>query len=161
MDSLPERLEIVGLPPHVEAWSVARIPGFVLAVLKRWHRNRVELPRGFSVLMCPQVEVNAAGGLPPRVVELTDPKLRCRHFTGCHKPYLVAIFTGDDAEARRAEAQALLSWSEGYQAEITSDIVRLTFTECTEESPHDRSNVPPPRTVQDLLASGELVSILS
>jgi hypothetical protein len=161
MEELPPQLEIVGLPAHVESWSVAKIPGFVLAVLKRWRRNQVHLPRTFSMLMCPQVEVNAVGGLPPRVVELTDPKLRCRHFTGCHKPYLVVLFTGEDAAERRMEAQAFLSWSEGYNVELTPDTVRLTFAAASEETAHERGDFPPPRTIQELLATGELVSILS
>jgi hypothetical protein len=161
MEPLPQTLEVVGLPPHIESWSVAKIPGFVLAVFDRWQRNRVELPRQFSVLMCPQVEVNAAGGLPERVVELTDPKLRCRHFTGCHKPYLVAIFTGPEAEQRRAEAQAWLAWSEGYRAELAANAVKLVFADATEESPRQSAEAPAPRTFQDLLASGELISILA
>ena len=161
MSKLPDQLQVLGLPPHIESWSVARIPGFVLAVLRRWQRNHGELPREFHALMCPQVEVNARGGLPARVVELTDPQLRCRHFTGCHKPYFVVMFTGPDAGRRRAEVQALLAWSEGYRVEVGSEAVVLRFMEATEEIDEASEGAPGQRTLQDLLSSGELVSILA
>ena len=160
MAQLPENLEITGVPPYVESWTVAKIPGFVITVLKRWQRSHGELPHRFFVIMCPQVEINAMGGLPTRVYELTDPRLRCGHFTGCHKPYFVVIFTGEDADERRAEVQRLLSWSEGYEVEITEQAIKLRFSGATEDSGEDRTNVPPQRTLQQLLETGELVSIL-
>ncbi len=160
MAQLPENLEITGVPPYVESWTVAKIPGFVIAVLERWQRSHGELPRKFFVIMCPQVEINAMGGLPARVYELTDPRLRCRHFTGCHKPYFVVIFSGQDADQRRAEVQSLLSWSEGYEVEITEEAVKLRFSSATEDTGEERVNVPPQRTLQQLLSTGELVSIL-
>ncbi len=161
MDKLPEHIDITGMPPYVEAWSVARIPNFVSAVLGRWQRARGILPSRFYIVMCPQVEVNAAGGLPPRVIELTDPRLRCHHFTGCHKPYFVVFFFGEDADARRAEVQSLLAWSEGYGVEIDADVVRLDFVDATEDADDDsRDDAPSPRTLRELLATGEIVSIL-
>ena len=60
------------------------------------------------------------GGLPDRVRELTNPRLRFLHFTGCNKPYVVLLYSGEDAEAWRAEVQQLLAWSEGYHAELTA-----------------------------------------
>jgi hypothetical protein len=161
MERLPGQLEVSGMPRHVESWSVARIPGFVVAVLRRWQRNYGELPQRFVMVMCPQVEINALGGLPDRVSALTDPKLTCRHFTGCHKPYFVVIFTGENAAQRRAEIQELLPWSEGYEVEITEDAIHLCFAEATEELGEPATGATPVRTVQELLESGELVSILA
>jgi hypothetical protein len=159
--ALPERVEVVDVPPHVAFWSVAKIPKFVSAVLGRWQRNHGELPAQFYLLMCPQVEVNAAGGLPSRVIQLTDPRLRCRHFTGCHKPYFVVFLVGDDAEQRRAEVQGLLSWSESYRVEIGEDAVRLEFVDATEDAgTEEYRQIPPSRSLRDLLATGEIVSIL-
>jgi hypothetical protein len=96
---------ISGNAPYVESWRW-RISGFVFAVLKRWQRNYGELPHSFCMVMCPQVEINALGGLPSRAAALTHPKLSCRHFTGCHKPYFVVIFMGEDADEQRASPSA-------------------------------------------------------
>jgi hypothetical protein len=159
MERLPETIDIRGMPPYVESWSVARIPGFVFAVLKRWQRNYGELPHSFCMVMCPQVEINALGGLPSRAAALTHPKLSCRHFTGCHKPYFVVIFMGEDADEQRAEVQALLPWSEGYQVEIREDAIRLNFADAVEDLGDEAANVTS-RTLQDLLATGELIKIL-
>jgi hypothetical protein len=158
---LPQSIQITGVPPYVEFWSVAKIPKFVAAVLERWQRNHGHLPMDFFAVMCPQVEVNAVGGLPSRVVELTDPRLRCRHFTGCHKPYFVVFLVGEDAEQRLAAVQNLLSWSESYRVQIGADAVRLTFVGATEEVGTDADREQSAsRTLRDLLATGEIVSIL-
>lgn len=138
MKAIAEQLEIEGLPPYVESWSAARIPGFIPAVLNRWRRNCGELPARFFMVVCPQVEVDASGGLPERVMELTNPRLRILHFTGCHKPYVVLLYAGDAAEAWRAEVQQLLSWSEGYQAELMTGMTHLKFIEAIEERNDDR-----------------------
>ena len=129
------QMEIHGLPPYVKSWSVAVIPRFIPAVLDRWQRNYGELPRQFVMVLCPQVEVSAIGGLPPRVRELTNPMFRMQHFTGCHKPYVVLIHAGEDPEGWREEVQKMLSWSEGYRVEITEEITRLQFVDAVEE--HD------------------------
>ncbi len=155
-----DSVEIRDVPVYVESWTVAKIPGFVAAVLNRWQREHGELPARFHMAMCPQVEINAMGGLPSRVRELTDPRLTCRHFTGCHKPYLVVIFVGDDADSRRQQAQELLSWSEGYAVEKTESAVQLTFASCTEEVDHDQDPRRNARRLQELLESGELIRIL-
>jgi hypothetical protein len=160
VELIPENIEVLGVPRHVESWTVAKIPGFVSAVLNRWHRAHSVLPHRFYMVLCPQVEVNAIGGLPAKVYELTDPRLRCRHFTGCHKPYFVVFLTGEDADQRRAEIQTQLSWSEGYEVEMTPEKVRLKFAEATEDCADELKKGPPTRTIQQLLATGELVSIL-
>ncbi|MGD8312445.1 MAG: hypothetical protein PVJ66_07590 [Gammaproteobacteria bacterium] len=133
MTSEPERLEIQGIPPYVKSWSAAGIPRFVPAVLDRWRRNCGGLPNEFMLVLCPQVEINAMGGLPARVRELTSPRWRLQHFTGCHKPYLALIHTGKDAEAWRRSIQPMLAWSEGYRVEISGEMTRLQFIDATEE----------------------------
>ena len=155
-----DRVEISEVPVYVESWTVAKIPGFVDAVLSRWEREHGELPTRFQMAMCPQVEVNAVGGLPSKVHEMTDPRLTCRHFTGCHKPYLVVLFFGEDADSRRQQVQELLSWSEGYAVEKTGAVVRLRYAGCTEEIDNESSQRPNRRRLQELLKSGELIRIL-
>ena len=71
-----------------------------------------------------------------------------------------ASVTGEDADQRRAEIQTQLAWSEGYEVEITPDTVRLKFAEATEECADELKKSTPTRTVQQLLQTGELVSIL-
>ena len=137
MESTPEQLEIIGQPPYIGSWSAVRLPGFIIKVLDRWQRNFGRLPSQFALVACPQVEVNAIGGLPARVRELTDSRVRILHFTGCHKPYLVILLIGDDAEARRAEIQKRLSWSEGYHVEFKDGLARLQFIEAIEENDDD------------------------
>lgn len=133
MRPVAEQLEISGIPPHVESWSAVNIPGFILAVLDRWRQNGGSVPERFVMVVCPQVEVDAMGGLPDRVRELTNARQRFLHFTGCHKPYVVLFYAGNDAEAWRMEVQRLLSWSEGYQARLTAEIARLEFIDAVEE----------------------------
>jgi hypothetical protein len=112
--------------------------------------------------MCPQVEINTLGGLPTRVIELTDPRLTCRHFTGCNKPYFVVIFTGEDARTCQHEVQELLPWSESYEVQITASALRLTFAGASEDLEWEEDNVAkkPRRTLQELLGKADLVSIL-
>jgi hypothetical protein len=160
VDPLPEHVNVVDLPPYVESWSVAKIPGFITGVLNRWQREYGELPHEFVIVMCPKVEINAKGGLPPRIYELTDPQLRCRHFTGCHRPYLVIIFTDEDAEKHRAEVQTLLSWSESYRVELADDRVHLRFAEAVEDLDNEPVSTKPTRKLRELLQTGDLVSIL-
>jgi len=153
-----QQIEIANVPPYVESWSVAKIPRFVSAVLARWQRNYGELPSRFYAVMCPQVEVNAVGGLPSRLIELTDARLRCRHFTGCHRPYFVAFFIGDDARQRLAEAQQWLAWSESYRVDIGPQSTTLEFVDATEDT--CASDEEAARTLRDLQATGELLRVL-
>lgn len=159
MNTLPDTVAIQGLPAHVESWAVAKVAGFVPAILKRWLRSHPELPTTFYLVMCPVAEVNTHGGLPARVHLLTDPRLTCRHFTGCSKPYYAMIFTGPDADARRAEIQTLLPWSEGYSVDITPDPIQLTFIDASEDIDTDLRPVEA-RRIADLLESGELLKIM-
>ena len=133
MESISQPLEILGLPSHVECWSAATIPGFITAVFSRCCREQGKLPPNFVLITFPVVEINAIGGLPARVRELTNPRLRFRHFTGCHKPYTVILLVGEDAEARREEIQKLLPWSEGYRVELGDKEIRLWFIDAVED----------------------------
>ena len=133
MQAVSRQFEIQGIPPYVASWSVVAIPRFIPTVLDRWRRNYGELPHQFVMVLCPQVEINAIGGLPRRIRELTNPRFRMQHFTGCHKPYMVLIHAGETADAWREEVQTLLSWSEGYQVEITEEMTRLRFIDAVEE----------------------------
>jgi len=125
--------EILGVPAYVRSWSVVGLPGFAGAVLARWQRNHGPLPAHFVLVACPQVEVLALGGLPSRVLELTDARRRLQHFTGCHKPYLVLFLMGEQAEVRRAEVQRLLAWSESYHVSCAHGRVRMRFLDAIEE----------------------------
>ena len=126
-------LEIVGLPPYISSWSAVGLPGFIMSVLNRWQRNYGELPAKFVLLACPQVEINAMGGLPVRVSELTDCRVRVQQFTGCHRPYLVILLLGDDAEERREAIQPLLPWSEGYHVALSENSTQLHFVAAVED----------------------------
>ena len=134
MASAPQNMEIIDQPPYIGSWSAVGLPGFIIKVLNRWQRNFGELPEQFTLVACPLVEINAIGGLPSRVRELTDSRVRILHFTGCHKPYLIILLLGDDAEARRAEIQKRLAWSEGYQVDFQDGMARLRFVEAVEEN---------------------------
>ena len=133
MEPTPQQLEIIDVPPYIRSWSAVGLPGFIIKALERWQRNYGDLPPQFRLVACPQVEVNAVGGLPDRVRELTDSRVRLLHFTGCHKPYLILLLFGDDAETCRAEIQQWLAWSEGYQAVIIDGVIRLRFIDAIEE----------------------------
>ncbi|MGB5455101.1 MAG: hypothetical protein WBO18_03900 [Gammaproteobacteria bacterium] len=124
---------IADLPAYVQSWSAVKLPGFVTAVLDNWRRNFGELPDSFSLVACPQAEINANGGLPGRVIELTDSRVRIKQFTSCHRLYLVILIMGQDAEERREQIQQYLSWSEGYDVEIHNGVPQLRFVEAVEE----------------------------
>jgi hypothetical protein len=133
MESTSQPLEITGLPVYIASWSVASVPGFILSVLDRWQRNHGRLPSHFKLVACPQLEINENGGLPSRVRELTDARIRVKHLTSCNKPYLVILLFDEDAEARREEIQNLLSWSEGYHVDLMDGMTKLQFIDAIED----------------------------
>lgn len=159
MERVPDTLDINGLPPHVASWCVAKVPGFVPAILQRWLRAHPDLPERFQLVMCPVAEINAYGGIPARVHELTDPRLTCRHFTGCSRPYYALLFTGADADARRAEIQRLLPWSEAYAVSVGADRVCLDLLDATEEIAELERRDPASR-LTSLLESMDLLKIM-
>lgn len=134
MNSTSQRLEIMDQPAYIASWSVISIPGFAYGVINRWQRNYGNLPSQFVLIACPQVEVNAIGGLPSRVRELANARVRIQHFTGCNKPYLVILLLDEDADVRREEIQKLLSWSEGYHVELMNGMTQLRFIEAIEDN---------------------------
>ena len=127
-------LEIADLPAYVQSWSVVNLPGFISNLLDRWQRNYGNLPDAFSLIACPQAEVNANGGLPSRVIDLTDPRARIKQFTSCHRLYLVILIMGEHVAQRREQIQQHLSWSEGYDVVVDDDALRFRFLEAIEES---------------------------
>jgi hypothetical protein len=133
METRVNQPEVIGVPANVGSWSAIGIPGFLAGALGRWRREQGNLPARFVLIACPKVEINAIGGLPSRVRELTNPRHRLQHFTGCHKPYLVILLEGEDAEARREEIQKQLAWSEGYHVDYTDGAPRLIFIDAIEE----------------------------
>jgi hypothetical protein len=133
MIASPADLEIANLPAYIQSWSAINLPGFVPAVLDNWRRNFGALPEAFSLVACPQAEINANGGLAARVIELTDSRVRIKQFTSCHRLYLVILIMGEDAEERREEIQQYLSWSEGYDVGIYNGVPKLRFVEAVEE----------------------------
>ncbi|MEI6414196.1 MAG: hypothetical protein WCP34_08035 [Pseudomonadota bacterium] len=159
IEEWPHLVKIRDIPQHVESWSAARIPGFVPAVLARWRRDQgALLPDSFYMVLCPQAELNARGGLPAAVQELTDPRLRCRHFTGCHKPYFVALFTSSQGDEHRASVQRWLPWSEGYQVRIWPDHIELILREAVEdEAEESMENAE----LQRILSTADLISVLA
>jgi len=133
MNTANVSLEIQDVPAYVASWSAAQIRGFIPAVLERWRRSSGELPARFAMVICPLVEISSRGGLPARVRELTSPRQRFQHFTGCHKPYFVLFQAAGDIERWRREIQQELAWSEGYHAETGDGVLRLQFKEAIEE----------------------------
>lgn len=147
--------EVLGDPPP---WSVVSVDKFVVSVLRRLERDGVQLPEQFRFSLCPWGERNAIGGTPSVVKDGADPRCRVVHFTGCSKPYLVAVFTGDDAARRQELAMHHLPWSEHYQVELRDGIARLGYLDCMEEveEPEDE---PAVRTLYELARSGELAEL--
>lgn len=161
MLQIPENVEVSGLPPYIAFWSITRVDRFIPAILGRWHREHSGLRSGFFLLLCPRVEVNALGGLPGDVLDLTDPRQRLTHFTGCQRPYMALMLAGEDADQRRARIHELLPWSESYWVEIDEASIRLSFIDATEElvdQPGERMQSP--RRFHDLCSSGEITGLL-
>lgn len=159
MIKIPEKLEFIAIPDYVKSWSAASIPNFVHTVLDRWEREFGALPDTFCVVMCPQVEINSRGGLPDGVYEYIDPKLTCRQFTGCHKPYFFAIFLGANAMQSCIEVQESLAWSEAYQVTCKADRLILQYLGSTEDLEEETVNANPGR-LKELVSSGQIIRIL-
>jgi hypothetical protein len=160
---IPENCELYGVPPYLESWIVAKVPKFVPAILSRWERNGISLSEHFFLLLCPLAEINSHGGLPEGVQLLTDPRLTCRHFTGCHRPYFAALFLGETAESVCQDVLERLPWSEAYEVELGSDRIGLHFFGATEDIDEEELPAPgrPQRPLRELVASGELLEILA
>ena len=161
MSQLPDRIDVSGVPPYIEAWSVTRVDGFIASILGRWQRERGAWPSDCFLVFCPRAEVNALGGLPSEVLDLSDPRHRFSHFTGCHRPYSAILLQGKDADQRRMAIHQVLPWSESYRATVETDRLHLTFIDATEdlfEDVPDRSHAR--ERFRVLCASGEIASLL-
>ncbi len=146
------RLEITGSPPP---WSVTSVDKFVVTALQRAQREGGALPDDFYLTLCPWGERNAIGGTPVQVQEVTDPRFRIVHFTGCSRPYLVAILIGEDAAEQQQVAIKHLPWSEHYGVEMRNGTVRLRFIAYTEDPEEESEERAGARTLQDLFRTGE------
>jgi hypothetical protein len=144
-------VQVEGQPPP---WSVTGVDKFLVGALQRVQREGAALPPRFYMSLCPWGERNALGGTPAPVQEILDPRLRLVHFTGCGRPYLVALFIGDDAAARQQTAMQHLPWSEHLAVTRRDEQVRARYLGCTEEVDADQK--VDPRTLRELLIQGEL-----
>jgi hypothetical protein len=161
LSQLLEKVDVSEVPPYIKAWSVTGVDRFIPAILGRWQRERGAWPQECYLVFCPRVEVNALGGLPGEVLELSDPRHRMSHFTGCHRPYTAILLQGEDADQRRAAIHELLPWSESYRATVEGERVRLTFLDATEDLLEDPPDAGQARErFQKLCASGEIATLL-
>jgi hypothetical protein len=147
------RFEIVGSPPP---WSVTHIDKFLASALQRAERSGGELPERFQLTMCPWGERNAIGGTPAVVRQTTDPRFTVVHFTGCSRPYLVAIFLSEHATQHQQLAARYLPWSEHYDVEVTDRSILLRFIAATEAPEVEIDERAKARTLRELFHAGEL-----
>ena len=162
MELLLNKTNVHGIPVYVESWAAALVSNLVSTALMRWEREYEKLPESFYMLICPQVEINARGGLPADIHEYIDAKLTCRQFTGCHKPYFIALFVDKSAEESCLKTQQLLAWSEAYKVNIKEGDVILHFVGCTEELDDEIESEfsEKKKKFQELISTGELMRIL-
>jgi len=150
-----DAIELAGTPPP---WSVTSVDRFVASALARAEREGGELPARFHLTMCPWGERNAAARQGGEWHDVMDPRYRLVHFTGCGRPYLVAILTGVDAAQRQQQAMRYLPWSEHYSASREGDSLQLQFVSGIEEpeiEAHDAFRGHG-RTLVELFKSGEI-----
>ena len=145
--------QITGKPPP---WSVAGVKNFVTGALRRLESVGGNLPEHFRMSCCPWGERNAIGGTPAPLREVMDPRLRLVHFTGCGRPYLVAVFTGDDAAESQDKAREHLPWSEHFEVRVDGDRALLHFLDSTEDLWGDEE--PDFRQLRELFHQGELAA---
>ena len=152
-----DSIELIGTPPP---WSVTSVDRFVASVLERAEREGGELPVHFHLTMCPWGERNAAARQGGEWSDVMDPRYRLVHFTGCGRPYLVAILTGDDAARRQRQAMRYLPWSEHYTASREGESLRLRFVAEVEQPEVDVRDAfeGRGRTLIELFESGEIHS---
>lgn len=147
--------EVSGSPPP---WSVTGVDKFIVSVIQRAERQGGVLPEEFFMSLCPWGERNAVGGGTVELRDVMDPRFRLVHFTGCGRPYLVVILTGDDAVKRQQIAMRHLPWSEHYQARLHEGVIQLAFVAEVEEPEIESSDTPGERTLVKLFQAGELTT---
>jgi hypothetical protein len=148
-----DRIEFEGAPPP---WGVTAIGGFVEAALTRAEREGGDLPAQFFVSFCPWGERNAAFHHLAPVAEVFEPRFRLVHFTSCGRPYLIAILTGPDAEARQSKVTAHLPWSEHYRARREGDCLTLALVDEVEDIDVESPASLGERSLRQLFDSGEI-----
>jgi len=145
--------EVSGSPPP---WSVTGVDKFMVSVIERAEREGGDLPESFFVSLCPWGERNAVGRGAVELRDVMDPRFRLVHFTGCGRPYLVVVLTGDDAAKRQQIAMKYLPWSEHYRARLRGGVIELVFVAEVEEPEIDSSDQWGERRLVQLFQSGEL-----
>jgi hypothetical protein len=141
---------------EVPPWTVTGVTGFIVGALGRIEGTGGPLPPHFRLSVCPWGERNSLGGTPAPVREVTHPRLRLVHFTGCGRPYLVALFQGEGAASRQQVAMRHLPWSEHFSVDVEAGNAALTYLDCTEDLWEEPE--ADPRTLRELLENGELTA---
>ena len=149
----PASFQVDGSPPP---WTVTRIDKFVVSALKQAERIGGELPDHFHLTFCPWGERNAIGGTPLAISEGADPRFRLVHFTGCGRPFLTALFIGEDAAARQQRVIRYLPWAEHYAVHIRDEVAAMRFVAATETPEAGVDDSARMRTLRELLHTGEL-----
>ena len=142
------------LPP----WSVTGVDKFIVSVIERAEREGGALPEEFFLSLCPWGERNAVSGGAVELRDVMDPRFRLVHFTGCGKPYLVVVLTGDDAANRQQIAMKYLPWSEHYRACLRGGIIEMVFVAEVEQPEIDSSEELEERRLVQLFQAGELTA---
>ena len=137
-------------------WGITAINGFVESALARAEREASELPEEFFVSFCPWGERNSAFQNLGELADVFEPRYRIVHFTSCGRPFLIAILTGPDAEARQRKAMQHLPWSEHYHGRIDGNAVVLSFIDEVQEIDAEPPEALGERSLRSLLESGEI-----
>ena len=148
------RIEVEGSPPP---WGITAIDGFIQSALSRAEREGSALPEEFFVSFCPWGERNAAFHSLSEMADVFEPLYRLVHFTGCGKPYLIAILTGPDAQERQRKAMKYLPWSEHYHGRIDGDCLTLNMLGEVEDIDVELPESIGERSLRQLFESGEIV----
>lgn len=152
----PTSFEVLGTPPP---WTVTTVDKFIVSALGRVAKEGGTLPPGFRLSLCPWGERNAIGGTPFELRAVSDPRFRIVHFTGCSRPYLVAVFLGEGAGTQQQVAMRHLPWSEHYEVELLDGHARLRFLADTEDPGEAAAAPAGPRTLMDLFQAGQLAQL--
>ncbi len=147
--------KVNGAPPP---WSVTGVDKFVVGVIERAEREGGALPDSFFLSLCPWGERNVVDSGADELRDVMDPRFRLVHFTGCGRPYLVVVLTGEDAAKRQQIAMKYLPWSEHYRVCISGSVIELEFVAEVEEPEVDSGEQVGERRLVQLFESGELAA---
>lgn len=146
----------VRLEGEAPPWGITAINGFVESALARTERETSDLPDEFFVSFCPWGERNIAYQNLRELADVFEPRFRIVHFTSCGRPFLIAILTGADAEARQRKAMQHLPWSEHYHGRLDGDSVTLTFIDEVQDIDVEPPEALGERSLRSLFESGEI-----